>query len=217
MMRADVQSFLTVKQKLQLLKLPAAKRKRLNGQMARKVRVQSRKRLREQRGLDGQPWEKRKGRSRRKMLRGYSKLLRARGTAAAGIVDIKTGAASSGARAHQDGIASTMTASKMAKIHGEPDYSAPATRTQAKSLKAEGYKRPRAKGKGKSKATIKWIVENLTVGQAGQILRSMRDAPDKQSWIIQLPARSFLGATEKEIEGMVQTVFNQTVNAKPRG
>jgi hypothetical protein len=73
---------------------------------------------------------------------------------------------------------------------------APATRKQAKSLLAAGYKTRKA-GQAYRTPTIKWIMENLSIKQAGLILRLIRGTPT-DSWITTLPPRSFLGVTEAE-------------------
>jgi phage gpG-like protein len=216
-LRFDVTGQLNVKQRVELLKMPPAKRKRLSGQLARKIRVNTRRRLREQKDIKGRSWAARKGKNRRKMMRGLSKRLTAKGTSQAGTVSFDNALVGSIARAQQEGVTEVMTAAKMQKIHGEPDYDGPATRAQAKALRAEGYKIRKKSGKGYKNATVKGITETLTLGQAGIILRMMRDKEHKTSWVIPLPARPFLGASEKEIKDMVQTVFNKTINAKARG
>lgn len=216
MIRLDVAGQLDIKQRLQLLKLPPAKRKRLMGQMARKVRVASRQRLRSQQSINGTPWAPRKGSSKRKMLRGLSKHMGAKGTEQAGTVFFDNPIVGRIARAQQDGLAEIMTAEKMGRLHGQPDYDAPATRSQAKALKLEGYKMRKRSGKGLRNASQREIMDTLTQGQAGIILRMMRDSDSKKTWIIPLPARPFLGASNTEIKDMVQTVFNQTINAPRR-
>jgi len=70
------------------------------------------------------------------------------------------------------------------------------TRRQAKALIEAGYKRRRA-GRPAVTPTIRWLVENMTVGQAGAILRALRGGA-KESWLITLPARQFLGVSETE-------------------
>lgn len=72
----------------------------------------------------------------------------------------------------------------------------PCTRRQAKALIAAGFKRRRA-GRPGVTPTIKWLMENMTVDQAAAILRALRGGP-KQSWLITLPARQFLGVSETE-------------------
>lgn len=214
MITVDVQGQLSVQRKLKLLQLPPAKRKRLLGQVARKVRTTSRRRLRSQQGLDEGKWAPRKDGRKQKMLRKLGRKMIASADEKSGRVGFSDGVAGRIARAHQDGIDEVMTAERMRKIHGEPDYSAPATTAQAKALRAEGYKARKKSGKGYRIASIREIKETLSLGQAGIILRLMRDSDSKQSWVIPLPDRSFLGATENEINDMVNTVFDQTIRAR---
>lgn len=214
MIRLDVQGQLSVKRKLQLLQLPPAKRKRVMGQIIRKVRVASRGRLRGQKDLNGAPWEPRKSGKKQKMLRKFSRNLVTNYSAKQATVKFNNGVMGRIARQQQDGIDEVMTAEKMRRIHGQPDYSDPATTSQAKALKAEGYKARKKSGKGYRNISIREIKETLTLGQAGIILRLMRDTELKKSWVIPLPSRSFLGATENEINSMVNTVFDQTIRAR---
>jgi phage gpG-like protein len=215
MIKLDVAGQLTAKQRLKLLELPAAKRKRLLGQLARKVRVAGRKNLRSQKGINGESWAPRKGQSQRKMLRGLSKRMTASADSKQATVGFSNPVVGRVARAQQDGINEIMTASKMQKLHGQPDYKAPATRHQARALREAGYKARKKGGKGFKNVSLRWITENLNQGQAGFILRLLRSSQPKQSWVIPLPSRSFLGASEKDINNMVQTIFNQTINARP--
>lgn len=126
-----------------------------------------------------------------------------------GVVKFK-GAAGRIAKEHQKGLPTRMTARRAQKEKGKPDYSAPATRRQASALKEAGFKRPREGGNGYSKATIKWITNNMTLGQAGLVLRMLTESEAKQSWVIELPARSFLGTTESERRELVQSTFEDT-------
>ena len=204
---------LSVHQRLDVLRLTAQKRKRITGQIGRKFRVVSRKRLREQKNINGTSWTKRAGKSKRKMLRGLSKRMVVR--ADANKVDVGFNNASTGriAKQQQEGMSETFTAAKAARAYGTPPADAPATRPQAKRLRALDYKIRRGNGKGWKKATLNWITSNLSSAQAGVIIRSMSNEPSKSQWAIHLPARSFLGATQHDINTMVQTVVDQTINA----
>lgn len=214
MIRLDVQGQLNVQRKLKLLQLPPAKRKRLLGQVVRKVRTASRGRLRSQHGLDGAKWEPRKDGRKQKMLRKVGRSMKTYYQADSGKVTFDGTVIGRIAKAHQEGIPEVMTAERMRKIHGEPDYAGPATTAQAKALRAEGYKARKKSGKGYRNASIREIKDTLSLGQAGIILRLMRDSESKQQWVIPLPDRSFLGATENEISDMVNTVFDQTIRAR---
>lgn len=209
MLRVDISGQLTLGRQLDVLRLKPAQRRRLGGIMARKVRTYSRRRLRAQRDLQGQAWEPRKDGSR-KMLRGLSKRMRTRSDsrgAEVGFADSVTGEI---AYAHQHGVPERWDHSKAQRVYGQPDYDAPCTRKQARALKREGYKVRMAGGR-KRKPTMKWMLDNLTQGQAGLILRQMREEEPKRSWTIELPDRSFLGASHTEIAELANTVFDETI------
>ena len=70
----------------------------------------------------------------------------------------------------------------------------------------------KANGKGAKKPTLKWVTENLTVGQAGYAIRQLRvwaGEMGKTGWTTVLPARSFLGATHQDILKHIETIFKQ--------
>ncbi|MBL4761385.1 MAG: phage virion morphogenesis protein [Gammaproteobacteria bacterium] len=207
---------LRLKNQIALLKLPSAKRKRLLARVGRKVRVKSRKRLREQKDLNGRPWEKRSGKSKRKMLRGMSKRIAVYSSPEK--VDITFSNALTGkiAKAHQEGIDEVMTSAKMRRLKGQPDYDAPATRKQAKSLRDAGYKIRKKKGKGWKKPSLKHITETMTIGQAGLVLRVLRDEASKKSWTIPLPKRSFLGASERDVTELVDEILEDILKPVKR-
>lgn len=210
----DVSSALTMKQNIQLLKMNPAKRRRLLKVLSRSVIKKSRNRLKEQKDMEGRKWAERKNqKNKKKMLRKLGKSMNATVNAKSAKVGFKNPVVGRIAKAQQDGIAEVMTREKMQKKYGQPDYGAPATRKQAKALRDEGYKVRRKNGKGWKAATLKWIVSHLTLGQAGLILRIMRDEPSKKTWVIPLPSRPFMGVSEKEKNTMIQTIFDQTARA----
>jgi phage gpG-like protein len=83
----------------------------------------------------------------------------------------------------------------------------PATRRQAKALIEAGYKVRRANGRGYQTPSIKWIVDNLKMGQAGFILRVLRGR--KELWDVVLPPRSFLGVTDEERIELIDLMINE--------
>lgn len=205
---------LTIRNRVQLLRLPSAKRKQLLRRMALSVRKNSRQRLRQQVDVEGRKFTARKDRTnRKKLLRGLGKTMRVAGNDKAARVYFASALTSKIAFAHQHGIDEVMTKATVQKRQGAPDYDAPATRRQAKELRAEGYK-VRRDGKGYKRPTLKWITENLSLGQAGLILRVLRDQASVSRWVIPLPARAFLGANDQEVNRIVNEVFQQTIHAK---
>ncbi len=208
MLTVDVASGLNASQRLQLIAMPPAKRRRVLANIGRKVRVASRKRLRTQRDIQGKKWQGRQSGKSRKMLRGISKRMVVLSNSSQTDVTFKHTKTGRIAYAQQYGIAQEMTAAQAAKQYGTPDYKAPASASQAKALRNAGYKIRRKRGKGWKSPTLKWITQNISNGQAGFILRLLRDETPKKSWTINLPARSFLGATQNDINAMAQTLFN---------
>lgn len=73
MLDVDVRGLLAAQESLQLLALPAAKRRRLLNNAAKRLRTSNRKRMRNQRNVDGSPYAPRQDSSKRKMLRGLGK------------------------------------------------------------------------------------------------------------------------------------------------
>ena len=86
----------------------------------------------------------------------------------------------------------------------------PATRQQAKALLEAGYK-TREKGKAYKTPTLKWITQNLTIGQAGLILRVLRGS--KTEWTTTLPPRSFLGVTKADLDAINELVIAELQKA----
>ena len=111
------------------------------------------------------------------------------------------------ARRQQEGIAEQWSAAKAKKVYGTPDYSEPATRSQAKALRAAGYMINTKSGRSQKRPTIKWIVEHLSSGKAGIILRALRKAKRTTSWETKPTARPFLGVTKPEAAQLLSEVL----------
>ena len=183
---------------LDLLALDPRKKRRLLRGAGRKVRKQSRQRLREQKGLNGRKWQARSSGRKVKMLRRLGRHLQVHTSSENAQVTFANKRVGQVARAHQEGVTQRMDAATAKQAYGKPDYKGGASKSQAKALLENGYKIRRNKGKGWKRPSQKWIRENLTLGQAGLILRILRDSQAKKDWQIKLPQRSFLGQTEQE-------------------
>lgn len=197
------------------LKLPPSKRFTLNRRLIKKVAKHSKRRITQQRELDGSPFEPRKKRGRKKMLRGLRRRMRvranprnARATWMGGKVAYK----------HQHGYQYSMTARKLAERERrrnpseERSRAGGASRSQAKALLAEGYVIPRTwqrSSRSRRRPTVKWITENLTMDQAGWLIRLLRNEPPKQSWKMELPARPFLGVNTTELRELRHQVARE--------
>lgn len=213
MIQFDVFGQLSVKKRLQLMTLPGPKRRRILSQMGRQLQRAARKRIQQQRNVDGSPWQARKDGSGRKMMRRLGRKMYYKATPDFTEISFQ-GHAGSIARYQQEGFRQSVAASPALAKKGQPSYDENASKRQAKALRDAGYKIRRKGTRGWRKPSLKWVQENLKRGQAGLIIKILRDQASKASWQINLPSRSFLGATPHEINQFVNTIFDNTINAK---
>ncbi|WP_152219746.1 phage virion morphogenesis protein [Pseudomonas sp. SCB32] len=208
----DVRGMVDAKERIALLELPAPKRRRLLNNASKRIRTRNRKRLGEQRNVDGTPFTARKDGSKRKMLRGLAKALQVVSLSAdEAVLGWKNRLMGSIAADHQEGRPEQMSAARMRRLGNAPDYDAPATRLQARALLKEGYRV--RNGKRWKRPTLAWIQANLSAGRAGLILAKLTGVAKKQRWQIELPARAVLGADHQDVRDIVRTVLQQTLNA----
>lgn len=224
--RVDTEGREELMQQLRLLRLGTNRRRRLLARVAKKVIQDSKKRVRQQRNLDGAPYQARKKprrTHRRKMLSRLVKELKvinANGDRAdigfyrprwgqvayiqqhgsSEMIDMR----SRGRRTlNGDRVAASNSAAYAAAAF------APATNKQALELRTLGFK---TKVNGRTRTVgIRWIKQNMTVAKAGAIIRSMREQQGISrniTWLTRLPARSFLGATEAEVKQYIDQFFN---------
>ncbi|MHC9057788.1 hypothetical protein [Pantoea sp. y20] len=189
---------------LAAIDLPAKKRQRLLWRIAKLgIVVAAKRNQRNQTAPDGTPWAPRK-RGKGKMLRGLPKLLAVREMPEIQGVRIylRGGNYRNGARpiaaglvgaVQQEGAKISMTASNAPR---KQQANKPALPRQAKRLRALGYKV--RKGKGWVKPTSKHIIANMSMAQAGLLIRKLKGTPAKRTWTIDLPGRVFLGVNDEE-------------------
>ncbi|MGL4925624.1 MAG: hypothetical protein ACRC4K_02135 [Plesiomonas shigelloides] len=167
--------------------------------------------IRQQRTPEGQAWPARK-RGKRKMLMGLGRLLAVKENKVDGSVTIyfkrgRYGRMHGGAVAYAQQHGTTV--SMHATARGHTSYMA--TRAQARRLISLGYevRRRESDANGKKKkaiskrATLSWITTNLSMQQAGMIIRRMKGRTPKQNWSITLPAREFLGASDDDFAAIL--------------
>jgi hypothetical protein len=206
---------------MKALQQPPQVRKRFMSDTGREVVKNTRGRIRRQTKLGGGSFAPSADGKNRKLLKKMGKGLRYYPTPNGVKVTWPNGHKAKIARGHHDGFTEQYTASRAAKEgkrRGEPDYDAPATTAQADALIEEGYRRYGGKyrsGKRKGAARTqrvskKWIRENMTVGQAGRILRYMRDEEGLQAWLLKVPARPVLGMEQNKIDGLLDKLANET-------
>lgn len=201
---------LKLRKQLAVLRLPPGKRKQLGRKLGREVIRQSKKRTSEQRDVHGNSFENRR-RGRGKMLKRMMRPTKVYAGPDKTKVTWPNPLTGRIAFAHQHGIGETMTAEKARRKNGTPDYDAPCTPEQAKALLAEGYRQPtggryksgQRKGQTRTKRVSKrWIQDNITLGQAGLLLKILRSDDAKSSWEIDLPQRSFFGVSKAQYRQM---------------
>jgi len=202
---------LKLMRQLQVMAMPPAKRKQFHRQVTRLVIREARANIKAQRTVTGTPFTPRANRFRKKaLLKNVAKgrKLEAYVGPNTGKVTWPNSLSGKIARAQQEGHTEQVTAAGMKKIRGVPDYDDPATKEQARALLQEGFKRPVGKfksgaKKGQSKGrrvSMKWIVENMTLGQAGLVLRILRDkTKTEKSWPVTVPARPFFGLRKADV------------------
>lgn len=219
----NVIGMLPLKRQMELLKMPSAMRRRLLYRTAKKVMSDSKKRVRQQRDLAGRPFVERKQKRKgsRKMLARLSRELQVvNNSSVQALIGFNRRSSARIAAKQQYGHTETVTAAKLNNGAGG-HYDKPATRKQAIALREAGFTVKKANGKGTKPPTLKWVENNLTIGQAGYALKQLRiwsGDKIKTSWKTTLPARAFLGATAAEISQHIDAIFNQmTQEIKRRG
>ena len=223
MQQSRLDGVLPLKRQLQLLALPAAKKRRILAQVGRQLQKKTRANIRAQRDIYGHAFAKRTAKDRpakqrRKLLRKMGRKLTQKVTDRQVEVGFK-GIAGSIATQHHFGEKRTVTAAgfkrEMKKRErGRQYYDAPATKEQAYTLVKElGYKRSTRGGK-KMRVSQKWIRSNMTIAHADMVVKQMREAKglpkrSASSWLIKTPARAFFGATAQVASDMATEIFEQ--------
>lgn len=219
----DIRGMLQAEDLISLLDLTPQKRRRLMNNVTKRVRSLSRQRIREQRNLDGSPFEARKDTSnRKKMEAGLGKLLE--------VVRLSDSHAELGwrnrltswvASQQHNGAPERITARQVRELSKVPPGTA-ATAKQAKRLRQLGYKvaRPMLRDKKRKilmRPTAEWITQHLSYPQAGLLIRILDDerkaSSGATSWEIKLPSRQFLGASDSETKELVNLVLRQIITA----
>lgn len=216
----DVRGLLDVEAQLALLELSPQLRRRLLNNVSKRVRTQSRKRVREQRNLDGTPFAERKGsaKGKKKMEAGLARLLQVtRVSSDEAELGWKNALTRWVASQQHNGVSERRTAAQMRRWNKVPPGIA-CTDKQAKRLRQLGF-RVRVQGKKSlTKPTVAWIQEHVNYAKAGLLIRILNDekkeASGAQSWDITLPKRQFLGVNSgNETRDLINQVFLQILNS----
>ena len=218
----DAQRAAAINHAIDIRTLPGTSRKRIFKNLGRELLKSSRYHIRQQKTITGKTMEKRKY--------GKGKVLKNMGKTIKFFVDAKkvkltwpNRLVARIAYRHQFGIPEVFNETRMLNIHGQPDYDQPASRKQAKALIKEGFRVSTGetfksgvnKGKAKKKKpSQKYIVENMSMGQAALIIRKLKktDNPPKR-WTVKIPARPFLGVPGADASDMLS---NEIVKERER-
>ncbi|MDY0832740.1 phage virion morphogenesis protein [Pseudomonas sp. SED1] len=216
----DVRGLLNVDAQLALLDLSPQLRRRLLNNVTKRVRSMSRKRVREQKNLDGSPFAERKGstKGKKKMEAGLAKLLQVtRVSSDEAELGWKNALTRWVASQQHNGVSERRTAAQMRRWNKVPPGIA-CTDKQAKRLRRLGF-RTRQKGKKTlTRPSVAWIQKHVNYAKAGLLIRILNDekaeTSGSQSWDITLPKRQFLGVeTGNETRELVNQVFQQILNS----
>ncbi|UXV21399.1 virion morphogenesis protein [Pseudomonas fluorescens] len=216
----DVRGLLNVDAQLALLDLSPQLRRRLLNNVTKRVRTMSRKRVREQKNLDGSPFAERKGsaKGKKKMEAGLAKLLQVtRVSSDEAELGWKNALTRWVASQQHNGASERRTAAQMKRWNKVP-LGIACTDKQAKRLRRLGF-RTRQKGKKTmTRPSVAWIQEHVNYAKAGLLIRILNDEKAEtsgaQSWDITLPKRQFLGVeTGNETRELVNQVFQQILNS----
>ena len=216
----DIRGLLNVDAQLALMELRPQLRRRLLNNVTKRVRSMSRKRVREQKNLDGSPFAERKGsaKGKKKMEAGLAKLLQVtRVSPDEAELGWKNALTRWVASQQHNGVSERRTAAQMRRWNKVPP-GVTCTDKQAKRLRQLGF-RVRVKGKKNlTKPSVAWIQEHVNYAKAGLLIRILNDerteSSGAQSWDITLPKRQFLGVeTGSETRELINQVFQQILNS----
>ncbi|PSW14413.1 virion morphogenesis protein [Photobacterium rosenbergii] len=201
---------LNFEEKLALLAMPPKKRFWILKTLGRWERANARRRISQQRDVKGRALKPRQNRKKGKILRRMGKGLEPYVKNANRLeLTWKNKLTGRIAARHHAGQTQKVTAAQMRKRWGKPNYKASCTKGQARKLRELGYTVPRKSGKGRKKPSLRYIMQSVSHGQAGLLIREMTNQPSKQSWSIPLAERQILGSREKDVNRQLIKIMEQ--------
>lgn len=201
---------LNMQEKLAVLALPPKKRIWILKTLGRWEKANTRKRIQQQKDIRGQALAPKKGKKRGKVMRRMAKGLTPY-VRNANMLDLTWNnklTAKIAAR-HHTGQKQKMTKRQMQKRWRTPNYSASCSKGQARKLRELGYTVARKSGKGRKKPSLRLLMETVTHGQAGQIIRELSNQPNVSAWDIPLAERQILGSKESEVTRQLIQIIEQ--------
>lgn len=206
----NVTGMLTLDRQLKLLQLSESKKRVLMFRVAKKVLLDSKKRVATQTDVDGSGFAARKKKRKKgKMESGLAKNLKVTyQSSTEARLGWGNGLMAYIAAKQQFGFSETMKPRDLAisdakQAERNTKNNALVSRQQAVKLISLGYRK-----KNGQRPSIKWLTQNMHSGQAGLLIRLLRGSAGKTSWQTKLPARSFLGTTDAEAKQHINLIFD---------
>ncbi|EAP0949481.1 hypothetical protein G8E11_000487 [Salmonella enterica] len=205
------EQFTQLREMLGKIDLPPAKKQRLLQRIAKLGVIPAAKRhVKQQKNVDGSSFAKRRY-GDKALLKGLPKFLKVHDMPSTSSVriylsgrnyrqpyshkEISVGAVG---YIQSKGVTFTVSASQMKTSAMQKANKTPCTRRQAIKLRKLGYTvRGKRKGTRRKPSTAE-IEASLQKGQAGVIIRTMKGIPSKESWMVSIPSRRFLGVNDDE-------------------
>lgn len=206
--RADRRSYLRLREQLELIGLDQKKRRKILKKIGQYVTKKTKKDIRAQRDPDGRAWRKRK-RGKKKMFKGLvNKLAHFQKNSNREVYigwPSRRGIVASShheGKVEKSGLKDRVRQGKKLK---EPKKDDPATREQAKELREAGY-RLAAQGRQKrgKKPTIKFITDNMTVGEVAKKVSELENKTPARKWDIDRPKRRLIGISQKRVAMIIK-------------
>ena len=206
--KATQSNWTEVRRTLDMLSLDPARRRRLLMRLGRMVVAQGQRNIKEQKTVDGAQFAPRSRRSdkrgpmlKRLMRSKWAKVRMVNGFASEVFFLRGVGYV---ARKHQEGGDEEFRRERHAKLFaadeltpGRAYFGRKCNERQATELVRCGFR-----DKGGRRRSRPWIMENVTVGQAVEYLKAT-----KESWVVKVPARPFLGISEAQRRRMIDVLY----------
>lgn len=194
---------------LEVLSLPKEKKKEILVRSLQMIKRQSVKTASHQKEPTGEAWKPRKN-GTAKMLRRIAKLFNSKANGNQGNLYYKNQRTGQIAEEHQYGLDHEFDISDF-KGKRSQDEQKPATKRQAQKLRDLGYRK--AIGKHRKRLSIKEIQQQLTMDQAGAIIRKMSTkgyvSKGLTRWIIPTEKRPFLDERANENARIVGEILQK--------
>lgn len=202
-------------EKMALLAMPKKKRTWILKTLGRWERKNTRKRISQQKDIHGRPLEKKQSKQTGKMLKRMGKGLEPYVRNANRLeLTWKNRLTGRIAARHHLGQKQRITAAQMKKRWGKPDYDGPCTKGQARKLRDIGYMVARKNGKGKKKPTLRHIIETVSNGKAGLMIKQLANQQSKTAWDIPLAERKVLGSKQQDVNRQLIQIIEQARRRK---